>query len=64
MQDLQEYDGYGFFPRFGGWDFWLPRPIGGTDADSVFRVKQLFCYPDLCFKAKNVLRLNVICCKR
>ncbi|XP_052103778.1 CD109 antigen-like [Mytilus californianus] len=46
LNALQGYDNSGFLPRFGGWDFWLPRPVYGRDAFSIFNGAGVYVLTD------------------
>ena len=50
IDELNSYDRT-FFPRFGDWDYWFPRPISGIDASSVFKVSAF----DLLMKYKGFI---------
>ncbi|CAC5407214.1 CD109 [Mytilus coruscus] len=45
LNELQRYDNSGFFSR-SSWDFWLPRPVYGRDAFSIFNGAGVYVLTD------------------
>ncbi|XP_052071276.1 CD109 antigen-like [Mytilus californianus] len=45
LNELQRYNNSGFFSR-SSWDFWLPRPVYGRDAFSIFNGAGVYVLTD------------------